>query len=584
MKSMENKVARRVAAPGEKNGTDPAAKSGKKVTMRAVMLLMVGIPIVLLTVVVLLTTTLEYNDSLSESIFRKLKVASDALATSYQYDLADEAAAQAIFEDEDYTSIDSLKEEDIEQTIFVGDTRAQTSIVGEDGKRMVGTKAADGIWDTVSKGNTYQAKNVKIGQKSYYVFYSPLTAADGKIVGMAFAGESDEAVRATIRKAVLLIAGIITIVAVILFLAAMLVAIRIAGEFKEVVNEAGRLASGDLTERSVRRIVVRDVQQIMDSVRAVRGNLAGVITNASSQLDNVNTDMGGMGESVQSGMEVSSAVTGAVNEITTGATETAESIQKVTEAMQEIGSRIDSIAEISEGTTKKTNEIRNVSVEASGNLSNLMEANKNTIVVSDRVVEGIVNASKASQKISEVVQTVEEIAEETKLLSLNASIEAARAGEAGRGFAVVADSIQGLANQSTESVNEIRGIIEDITEASDNNVRLANEIKDAINSEGEILKNVSESFGMVTQHVKDTVADIADIKEATDELNQSKDAVLDEVSSLSALSEETAASCQQTSSSMQELNDMMMGINESTSKTKDVCDDVISTMDFFKVN
>lgn len=283
---------------------------------------------------------------------------------------------------------------------------------------------------------------------------------------------------------------------------------------------ANKLAAGDLTGENAKDSNIEDIHVMMEAVRAIRKNLRKVITDTSDQLSQVNVDMGSMGMSVENGLQVSDTVTGAVTGITEGASETAGSINNMNNSMQDIGIRIEQISSA---------------------------------------------------------------ADETKLLSLNASIEAARAGEAGRGFAVVADSIQGLASQSTDSVNQIRKIIDEITAASDRNVSLANEIREVIHKEGGILESVGEGFDHVTVQVGGTVQDIVTIKERAEELSQVKDAILNEVNSLSVLSNETAASCEQTSSSMQELSAMMEGINEHTAKTRDVCDKVISTMGYFKV-
>ena len=126
-----------------------------------------------------------------------------------------------------------------------------------------------------------------------------------------------------------------------------------------------------------------------------------------------------------------------------------------------------------------------------------MDANKNTVMISEDVVTGIDEANEAIEHIRKAADAITNIASQTSMLALNASIEAARAGEAGAGFSVVAASIQSLAGESDRSAKEIQTIIDEIIEKSGNNVQLANQIKEAVDSEGNALAAVSDSFDKV---------------------------------------------------------------------------------------
>lgn len=132
---------------------------------------------------------------------------------------------------------------------------------------------------------------------------------------------------------------------------------------------------------------------------------------------------------------------------------------------------------------------------------------------------GINEANAAIENIRKAADAITNIAEQTSMLSLNASIEAARAGE------------------SDDSAKEIQNIINEIILKSQNNVQLANEIKDAIDSEGDALASVSDSFDRVSDKIRITADTILNISAESDVLNQDKGKVLDEISSLSSISE-----------------------------------------------
>ena len=178
----------------------------------------------------------------------------------------------------------------------------------------------------------------------------------------------------------------------------------------------------------------------------------------------------------------------------------------------------------------------------------------------------------------------ESIASQTNLLSLNASIEAARAGEAGRGFAVVAGEISSLASQSDQSSKEIKAIVDEIIATSNKNVEYAGQISEAVNNEGVVLNQVNDSFTVVNEKVEGTVAAIHTIAEKTQELDAAKAQVLDDVSSLSSISEENAASCQETNASMEEIGASIQTIKEESDKTLEITNILEKAISVFTID
>ena len=147
-----------------------------------------------------------------------------------------------------------------------------------------------------------------------------------------------------------------------------------------------------------------------------------------------------------------------------------------------------------------------------------------------------------------------EIADQTSLLSLNASIEAARAGEAGKGFAVVASEIKNLADQSDRFAQEIYRVISDIIQNAENNVQNADKIKEAISDERIALEEVVTKFAEVNDNINVTKNSFNKIQELVNMLNENKTTVLDMVVQLSSIAEENAASTEETHASVTELN------------------------------
>ncbi|MDE6319426.1 MAG: hypothetical protein K2M22_06940 [Lachnospiraceae bacterium] len=234
-------------------------------------------------------------------------------------------------------------------------------------------------------------------------------------------------------------------------------------------------------------------------------------------------------------------------------------------------------------TEKEAQEIETISNEAKDDLTLLIDANKNTVMISEHVVTGIDEANEAIEHIRNAADAITNIASQTSMLALNASIEAARAGEAGAGFAVVAASIQSLAGESDRSAKEIQTIIGEIIEKSQNNVQLANQIKEAVDSEGNALATVSDSFDRVNDKIHITVETIHDISKEIDALNHDKEKVLEEVRSLSAVSETNTASCQETTASIEELRENIEMISSQTTDTNNVSEELKESVSYFKL-
>ena len=143
--------------------------------------------------------------------------------------------------------------------------------------------------------------------------------------------------------------------------------------------------------------------------------------------------------------------------------------------------------------------------------------------------------NESALKIKEATDIISEIAEETNLLSLNASIEAARAGEQGRGFAVVATQIQKLAEQSTESARQIDDIIHSLIKDSEESVQTMKEVKNIIGQQNENVIHTEQAFNNVKEGIDQSIESIGMIASKTQELDEARVRVVDVVQNLNAI-------------------------------------------------
>ena len=161
------------------------------------------------------------------------------------------------------------------------------------------------------------------------------------------------------------------------------------------------------------------------------------------------------------------------------------------------------------------------------------------------VAESMRSLQERTNAVKSIADTIFAISSQTNLLALNASIESARAGEAGRGFAVVADEIRQLAEktrQETESIAAILGELSDNAQAAADAVARS---VDATGAQDEMIAKASESFGDMNRNVSGLIADIAEIDGMLNSLSEANTRIVDNITQLSAATEEVTASSSQ---------------------------------------
>jgi methyl-accepting chemotaxis protein len=199
-----------------------------------------------------------------------------------------------------------------------------------------------------------------------------------------------------------------------------------------------------------------------------------------------------------------------------------------------------------EETTSSLKEISSIAsqnAEISDEANRYMKETEEKVVESGRGMEDIEGAMKeiaeSGEEIGKIIKTIDEIAFQTNLLSLNAAVEAARAGEAGAGFAVVADEVRNLAQRSAESAKNTQGLIEGIVSK--------------IKRGEEVVKGAKESFGEVVEATKKVVEIVESIAESSKEQSRSIEGIDEAIDQLDKVSQENAAVSEETASASEEL-------------------------------
>lgn len=361
---------------------------------------------------------------------------------------------------------------------------------------------------------------------------------------------------------------------------------KIVKPILDVTEIVGRLAHMDFSEiEGQERLTARNDEtgQMSRAVAELRGQLVEVITELreqSEQLfeasDTLNTNANETATTVEQ-------VEKAVSEISDGASSQADETQKATENVILMGNMVEETAQEVADMIDNANSMKRFSEEAFSTLQKLAKINDEAREAIDVIYEQTNTTNESAMKIREATSLITSIAEETNLLSLNASIEAARAGEQGRGFAVVAGQIQKLAEQSNDSARQIENIIDSLIEDSQKSVATMEDVKRIMESQNESVGHTDESFRQVGEGIRTSIQGVNRISEKTKKLDDARIVVVDVVQNLTAIAEENAASTEETSASVTEVSSIVVQISENANRLREVANRLEKNMDIFKI-
>ena len=183
-------------------------------------------------------------------------------------------------------------------------------------------------------------------------------------------------------------------------------------------------------------------------------------------------------------------------------------------------------------------------------MDELNRKSETTVSITKTLVENINNVQERSSAIEGFIDTINSIAKQTNLLSLNASIEAARAGENGRGFMVVAEQIRKLADESMQAGRNIKKIVESILATTEKTTESAREAETIVFEQAGALQETIEVFGEINECVETLVNGLKDIADNMQLMSGEKEQVQDSISHISIVTEQAAVVTEEITSTL----------------------------------
>lgn len=363
------------------------------------------------------------------------------------------------------------------------------------------------------------------------------------------------------------------IIMVVVLAAAIAVGRLIAKPILKVTNSIFKLSKLELTvDEETKRITKRkdETGYMARAVESLADGLNGVITEIRTQSDNLYGTSEELASDANDTVNSVRQVEIAVSEVAEGASSQAQETADATSNVISMGGMIEKANSDVERLSESSKAIGEAVDEATEILDELLAINEKAVKSIDMIYERTNTTNKSVEDIKAAINIITSIAEETNLLSLNASIEAARAGEQGRGFAVVASQIQKLAEQSNESAKQIEDITEKLIEDSQQAVSGMQDVREIMNKQSTNVKNTNSAFDKVKDNIEVSIEGVKEITNLTGKLDSTRTAVTDTVQNLSAIAEENAASSQECSASVTEVCNIMERVTNDAVRLKEI--------------
>jgi methyl-accepting chemotaxis protein len=307
----------------------------------------------------------------------------------------------------------------------------------------------------------------------------------------------------------------------------------------------------DLAKAVVEKIAAGDLTA--DVPAAPADSLLGSMARMQSQLRNM---IGRLQEDADRLLDASRSVTSASGQVAASACHQSETAAAMAASVEELTASFQLVSDNVSQTHEITANTESVSTSGAEIIQRTAEEMQRISAVARQSAETITEMGKSSERISEMVEMIRGIAEQTNLLALNAAIEAARAGEAGRGFAVVADEVRKLAERTATATHEIGAVVTTVQVG----------VKEAVTAMSEMSACVEEGVGMATQasnsigeiHLgtRNIYSAVADISGAVREQGSASQNIAGSVERIAQMSEENSAAAQEAAATAETLQQL----------------------------
>ena len=471
-------------------------------------------------------------------------------------------------------------------TFFYGDKRLVTSLKDKKGDYILGSKAGDYLKKNVLEGGKdVFTSRVSVEGTMYYGYYIPVKQNNSDdIIGMIFAGMPAREVDKTINLVSGLLFLILGIVLVLTIFVSVLASKEIASAIEDSVLVVQNMASGNLNVSINRKNLGRkdEVGKLSAGTKSLReslGNMIGSISDNTLSLDVASQDMSNIAGQASDAMD---SISENLKSVLESAKNQAEVTASVDDNVNNINMMLKQTGDEADGLSDAADDMLGTGREVDNSLKNLYNSNEEVLDAIERIRKQTSETDISVDKIKEAVNLIASIAEETNLLSLNASIEAARAGESGKGFAVVAVEISKLAEQSNAASADIEKMMMDLGQNSERTVETMEMVQDAINRQSDDMNNTRKIFEKVKDRINLVAKGVANIREATERLEGETTYIAEDINGLNAAANKNMENVKETMEAGEEVLKVVKNVSSMSVNVNTAANEMMQSVEKFR--
>lgn len=553
-------------------------------------------PVLILGIITILFTVTMVKNSMMDETKDALKGTAAATLAAYDQNTGDylETSNGDIWKGSYNISksenlVDRIKDNTgMDVTFFYGDKRIMTSAMDENGNRILKSKAGDVIVEKVlNGGEEYFSEAVSIEGTLNYGYFMPVyqNGSDTDIVGMVFVGTNKQDKDAVVMRLLGSIVAAVVAIMLVCLLVSTKLASTISRNIRTSIKTVEKIAAGDLNVQVNNKLLkgkdeIGDLSRVTITLRDAMQRTTLEINQNVQKLLEASSLLGTAADNTNGTMN---KVRTAVNRIVENSTEQAENSKSTSEHMRLMGDNITETSAEVEALNSNAAFMHESSEKAAETLANLQRINGEVEQIIGEVQEQTNRTNDSVQQIYKATAFIASIAEETDLLSLNASIEAARAGENGKGFAVVAEQIKKLSEQSNQSSNEIEETAMMLSEDSQKAVEIMQKMQEIIMSQSESMKDTQKVVEEVVAQIANSMQSIQQIKETTEHLANVRNEVLQAVETLSNIAQDSVSGTKKTYEDTEEVVDTFKQVYMSAEQLREIADQLAGSVQYFHV-
>lgn len=337
---------------------------------------------------------------------------------------------------------------------------------------------------------------------------------------------------------------------------------------KDIISAISKLQEGNLTYFTE---IEKEESEEIKELYYLAKEFHNLFSNIKEGIHEIERQTDVISMTYKERADDSRSITCANNDIAKATVMQAESAEECASLAEQFQSEFQNLLVKSKGLKEKCSKANETSALSLKSIEDFLVKSRQSQELLIKIVDKIAVLETSVKNINDIIMLITKISSQTNLLSLNASIEAARAGEAGKGFAVVASEIKKLAESTRDASREISSIIENITEETVNIMEIAKEGKEKVEVQAKSIENTGTVINDISNVINDFVKHQTEVYNQVEEMYKYNKGLIDEISSIAAVSQQSAATSQVVATVSMEQNnqdelilDMISDLNKIT--------------------